>query len=471
MTVTTALPTAYSGTLDITSSIPGVDDDLAALASRGVAELAVEDPALHALLTEEQHRQRDTLMMVAASSVAPASVLAASGASVGNLTTEGYPGRRFHAGCGVADRIEQLAVERAKSVFGARYVNVQPHSGSSANLSVLMSVMSPGDVVLGMELDCGGHLTHGSPASISGRYFTSVGYHVGPDGFIDLAEVAELADKHRPRVIVCGASAYPRAVDFAAFREIADRTGALLLADISHVAGLVAAGLHPDPIDSAHVVTTSTYKQLYGPRGGLVMSGRDADGPAPHGKGTLAQFLQRAVFPFSQGTPSMAAVAAKARALDFVSTPRFAVLAHLLRADARAIADQLSTGGLTVVTGGTDIHMVLIDLRPIGLTGDIVEQTLERCDIIVNRNRVPGDTTPVRVTGGIRIGTNSLAARGITPVEARECADLVLQAIALCRAGRQDDRDALAAIAARVATLTRLHPLTEVEGSTVAAPG
>jgi len=463
MTITIAPPaTARGGALDTLSA--NADDDLATLAARGVRELAVEDPALHALLIEEQHRQRDTLMMVAASSVASASVLAASGACVGNLTTEGYPGRRFHAGCGVADRIEQLAIDRAKSVFGARYINVQPHSGSSANLSVLMSLLAPGDVVLGMELDCGGHLTHGSPASISGRYFRSVGYHLDPAGFIDLDEVATLADQHRPRVIVCGASAYPREIDFAAFREIADHAGALLLADISHVAGLVATGLHPDPIDTAHVVTTSTYKQLYGPRGGLVMSGRDADGPAPHGRGTLAQFLQRAVFPFSQGTPSMAAVAAKARALDFVASPRFAQLAHLLRADARAIADQLSAGGLTLVTGGTDTHMVLIDLRPLGLTGDIVEQTLERCDIIVNRNRVPGDLTPVRVTAGIRIGTNSLAARGITPVAARECADLVLRVIALCRTGRQDDCDALATIAASVATLTRRHPLTEVGG-------
>lgn len=464
MTVTMPLPTPRPGRGG-QPGLPhppkptiGAGDELADAALRGVTELSHEDADLYSLLTKEYRRQQDTLMMVAASSVALPSVLAASGTCLNNLTTEGYPGRRFYAGCEVADRIEELAIERARRVFGARYVNVQPHSGSSANLAVLTSIMAPGHTLLGLSLDCGGHLTHGSAASLSGRYFRSVGYHLTNDGRLDLDEVADLTRRHRPRVIICGASAYPRAIDFAAFRPIADSVGALLLADISHVAGLVAAGLHPNPIDAAHVVTTSTYKQLCGPRGGLIMSGHDSEGPAPDGRGTLAAFLQRAVFPFLQGTPSLGAVAAKARALDAVAGADFQTLARRLRDDARAIADRFLNAGLHLVTGGTDTHMVLVDLRPMGLTGDVVEQALERCRIVVNRNRVPGDRTPIRVTGGIRIGTNTLAVRGMGPDAAQRSADLVLEVIGHCRGGILND-DAVNRVAGQVDELCRLYPL------------
>ncbi|MFJ5680526.1 serine hydroxymethyltransferase [Streptomyces sp. NPDC093097] len=424
LTLTTSEPSA--ATVEAT--------DLTGFARHAAQQLRADDATLYDLLTREADRQRDTLMMVAASSVAAPSVLACGGTALGNLTAEGFPGARYHAGCAIADDIEHLAIERARAAFRARAAIVQPHSGSSANLSVLTALMEPGDTLLGLDLDCGGHLTHGSPASLTGRYFNAVGYRVTPDGLLDYEQVRELARARRPKVIVCGASAYPRTIDFARFREIADEVGAYLLADISHIAGLVAAGLHPSPVDHAHVVTTSTYKQLYGPRGGLILLGKDADTPGP-GRGTLAATLRRSVFPSTQGTPDLASVAAKARALDFVATPAFAELAQRLADDAQAIAERLRQHGLRMVTGGTDTHMVLVDLRGTHLTGDMAETALESCGIVVNRNRVPGDTTPVRVTSGLRIGTNTLAARGMGPAEAANCADLLAQVLAATTRG------------------------------------
>lgn len=401
-----------------------VDGPLAATATDGLRRLSSQDPALFSMLERDQIRQEETLAMVASASAADSSVLACEGSAVGNVTTEGYPGRRYHAGCVVVDEIERLAVDRAKDVFGARYANVQPHSGSTANQVVMTSLLDPGDTIMGMELSAGGHLTHGAPVSFSGRYFRPVSYGVGPDGRLDHGEIVELARRHRPRLIVCGASSYPREIDFARFREIADEVGAYLLADISHIAGLVAAGLHPSPIDAAHFTTTSTYKQLYGPRGGLILMGADADTPGPGGR-RLSSVIQQGVFPYFQGTPRVNGIAAKARALGIVGSAGFHRLAERVLDDARALASALAELGWRVQTGGTDNHMVLVDTGGSGLTGANAERSLESCGIIVNRNKIPGDGYPARISGGVRFGTNSLALRGMGSEAMVECATLV----------------------------------------------
>lgn len=402
-----------------------MDDRLVAFAQQGIESLHDDDPLLYQLLHREHQRQGRVLTMVAASSIADPAVLACESMVLANVTTEGYPGARFHAGCAVVDEIEQLALARARAAFGAVYANVQPHSGSSANEIVLFSLLRPGDTLLGQELSAGGHLTHGARASVAGQYFQAVGYGLGPDGLLDYDQVARLAHAHRPRLIICGASAYPRTIDFARFRAIADEVGAYLLADISHIAGLVASGVHPSPIPHAHFTTTSTYKQLYGPRGGLILMGAAADQPAPDGKRSLADSIQRAVFPFFQGTPSLGSIAAKARALAWVATPAFRTLAERIVDDAQALAAALLARDYQVLTGGTDNHMILIDVAARGLTGVIAEQALEECGIIVNKNRIPGDIRPALITSGLRLGTNTLARRGLSPAAMATCADLV----------------------------------------------
>ena len=400
-------------------------DPVGEIVARGATLLAAEDPQLHAILVREHARQSETLSLVASSSPVGLSVLAAQSSIAVNVTAEGYPGRRYHAGCQVIDDIESLAVGRAKQLFGAQYANVQPHSATTANYAVMSGLLRPGDTLLGMELSSGGHLTHGSPAAYSGQYFTAVGYGLDGDGYLDYEQVAKLARDHRPRLIICGATAYSRQIDFPRFRAIADEVGAYLLADISHTAGLVAARLSPSPVDHAHVTTMCTHKQLYGPRGGLILAGRDHDMPAPRGVGTLADFLQRTVFPFYQGAPALNAIAAKARALDTASTPQFLATAGRIVAFARALADGLGSRDFTVVSGGTDNHTVLIDLSPRGLGGLVAERALEECGIVVNKNRVPGDMTPALVGGGIRLGSNTTAGRGMGAEEGARCALLI----------------------------------------------
>jgi glycine hydroxymethyltransferase len=395
------------------------------LSELGFDRLASDDPTLFDLLSREQLRQARTLSMVASSSVADPSVLVCEGSSLSNVTTEGYPGRRYHAGCEIVDQVENIAVERAKAAFGARYANVQPHSGSSANQVVMFGLLSPGDRILGLDLDSGGHLTHGARVNVSGQYFDAIGYKLDEQGLIDYAQVRELALKHRPRLIISGASAYPRTINFARFREIADEAGALLLADISHISGLVAAGCHPSPIDHAHITTTSTYKQLYGPRGGLILCGRDADMRLPNQKRSLAETMQYALFPAVQGTPNLGAVAAKARAFALVASPAFKDLARLIVADARALAACLVNKGYRVLTGGTDNHIVVIDVGARGLTGRVAEAALEECGLIVNKNRIPHDTRSALVASGVRFGTNTLALRGMGPDAMASCVELV----------------------------------------------
>ncbi|MFC8653627.1 serine hydroxymethyltransferase [Streptomyces sp. JL1001] len=396
-----------------------------ALLNEGFAALREADPDLAALLDAELDQQCSTLAMVASSSVADPSVLAAAGAVLSNVTAEGYPGARYHPGSRYFDEVERLAEARARAAFGAQYANVQPHSCSSANLSVLMSLLPPGGVLLGLGLDSGGHLTHGSAASVTGRHFLAVSYGLDPHGRIDLDEVRRLAHAHRPGVVLAGASAYPRRIDFARFRAVADEVGAYLVADISHIAGLVAAGEHPSPIDLAHVTTTSTYKQLGGPRGGLILSGAEHRTPGPDGRTPLSDLMDRAVFPRSQGTPSPASIAAKARALGLLRTESARWAARLIVENARALADGLARRGHRVLTGGTDNHMVVLDLRPSGISGLVAERALEGCGILANRNRIPGDTRSAQVTSGLRLGTNILAQRGMGASEMGQCVELI----------------------------------------------
>ncbi|WP_190123126.1 serine hydroxymethyltransferase [Streptomyces inusitatus] len=395
------------------------------IAEMGWSVLARNDPGLGALLDAEAKYQTASLSMVASASVAPPSVLCANGTVMSNVTAEGYPGARYHPGAVHFDGIERLAVERAKHVFGARYANVQPHSCSSANLAVMAALLPRGGKVLALDLDSGGHLTHGASASVSGKYYDVARYGVEPDGSLDYDKILGRALEHRPNVVIAGASAFPRWLDFARFRAIADRVGAYLIADISHIAGLVAAGLHPSPIDYAHITTTSTYKQLAGPRGGLILLGEDYRRAGPDGRTELWKLMQRAVFPGFQGTPDPSSIAAKARALAIASSGGFHTTMKRVVDDAKALSDELMTLGYDVLTGGTDNHMVLVDVRTAGLTGVVAERALEECGILVNRNKIPGDPLPPTVGGGLRFGTNILAQRGMGPLAVRECARLV----------------------------------------------
>jgi glycine hydroxymethyltransferase len=405
---------------------------LASFVSQGSGILASEDPSLHRALIAEHLRQDRTLMMVASSSIVDPSVLACLASPTMNVTAEGYPGARYHAGCREIDLIERLTIDRARAAFGARYANVQPHSATTANYAILSALLNPGDVILGMKLDQGGHLTHGYPVAFSGSYFRAFNYGVNSRGHIDYTQAHELAMEHRPKLIICGATAYPRTIEFARFREIADEVGALLLADISHIAGLIVAGLHPSPIDHAHITTTCTHKQLGGPRGGLIMSGRDADSLAGENGRTLAQQLHRAVFPYFQGAPILPAIAAKARTLALVQTDEYRATARRIAENSTHLADALMELGYKVVTGGSDNHIVLLDFIGTPLSGLVIERALEDVGIVVNKNHIPGDPRPSAVTSGIRIGTNSIAQRGFGPTEVRQCArliDLVLRAI------------------------------------------
>lgn len=402
---------------------------LAEFMQQGIDLLYKEDPTLYELLDEEHRRQNNTLTMIAASSIADPSTLACESMVTSNVTSEGYPGARYHAGCKFVDEIERLAIERARTAFQAQYANVQPHSGSTANQIVMFSLLKPGDTILGLDLNSGGHLTHGSKASVSGQYFNAVAYGLNNEGFIDYDQVHRLAHEFMPKLIITGASAYPRIIDFKRFREIADEVGAFLLADISHIAGLVVAGEHPSPIDHAHLTTTSTYKQLYGPRGGLILMGRDYESFGPDGKKTLTDVIQRGVFPFFQGTPNLNTIAAKARALSMVTTPRFKEMAKRIIIDAQVLARCFADKGYRVLTGGSDNHIALIDVLASGVTGVIAERALEECNIIVNKNRIPGDKKSALITSGMRIGTNSLALRGMGGDDMPQCADLIHQVL------------------------------------------
>ncbi|MFJ9712311.1 serine hydroxymethyltransferase [Streptomyces sp. NPDC101234] len=387
------------------------------------AQLDDFDPEIATAIDAELARQRGTLEMIASENFAPLAVMQAQGSVLTNKYAEGYPGRRYYGGCEHVDAIEQIAIDRIKALFGAEAANVQPHSGAQANAAVMAALLQPGDTILGLDLAHGGHLTHGMRLNFSGRLYKVAAYQVGEDDHrIDMDQVRKLAHEHRPKLIVAGWSAYPRHLDFAEFRRIADEVGAYLMVDMAHFAGLVAAGLHPSPVPHAHVVTTTTHKTLGGPRGGVILSTAE-----------LAKKINSAVFPGQQGGPLEHVVAAKAVAFRMAAQPEFAdrqrrTLEGAAILAERLLAEDTKAAGVSVLTGGTDVHLVLVDLRHSELDGKQAEDRLHRVGITVNRNAVPFDPRPPMVSSGVRIGTPALAARGFGAEEFTEVADIVATA-------------------------------------------
>lgn len=407
------------------------------------------DPEIAAVLDRELARQQNTLEMIASENFVPLAVLQAQGSVLTNKYAEGYPGRRYYGGCEEVDVAESIAIERAKALFGAEFANVQPHSGATANAAVLHAIARPGDTILGLALDQGGHLTHGMKINFSGRLYDIVAYGVDPEtSLVDMDEVRRLALEHRPKVIIAGWSAYPRQLDFAAFRAIADEVGAYLWVDMAHFAGLVAAGVHPSPVPHAHVVSSTVHKTIGGPRSGFILT-NDPD---------LAKKLNSAVFPGQQGGPLMHVIAAKATAFKIAGTPEFRDRQERTLRGARIVAERLGRqdaqdAGVAVRSGGTDVHLVLVDLRESPLDGKQAEDLLHSAGITVNRNAVPNDPRPPMTTSGLRIGTPALATRGFGDEEFTEVADIIAEALI---GGAAADVEALRA---RVKALTERFPL------------
>ena len=378
------------------------------------------DPEVAAAISGEIGREQRQIELIASENFASPAVLEAQGSVLTNKYAEGYPGRRYYGGCEFVDVAEQLAIERARRLFGCAYANVQPHSGASANLAVFLALLRPGDTILGMSLAAGGHLTHGAPPNVSGKWFEAIGYGVRRDDQrIDFDEIAELAERHRPKLIIAGGSAYPRVLDFARFREIADRVGAYLMVDMAHIAGLIATGLHPSPFPHAHVVTSTTHKTLRGPRGGLIL----ADDP------DLGKKLNSALFPGLQGGPLMHVIAAKAVAFEEALRPDFKAYARAVVENARVLADAMLAGGLDLVSGGTDNHLLLVDLRPKRLTGRVAEDSLERAGITCNMNGIPFDPEKPTVTSGIRLGSPAATTRGFGVAEFQETGRMIVEVL------------------------------------------
>ncbi|MEU6850501.1 serine hydroxymethyltransferase [Actinacidiphila alni] len=404
------------------------------------------DPDVAAAVDAELHRQQSTLEMIASENFAPVAVLEAQGSVLTNKYAEGYPGRRYYGGCEHVDVIEQLAIDRVKALFGAEAANVQPHSGASANAAAMAALLKPGDTILGLDLAHGGHLTHGMKINFSGKLYKVAAYHVDEHtGLVDMAEVEKLAREHRPQLVIAGWSAYPRQLDFAEFRRIADEVGAYLMVDMAHFAGLVAAGLHPSPVPYADVVTTTTHKTLGGPRGGVILS-----------RAELAKKINSAVFPGQQGGPLEHVIAGKAVAFKAAATDEFkdrqarTLQGAKILAD-RLVRDDLTEVGVSVLSGGTDVHLVLVDLRDSALDGQQAEDRLHSVGITVNRNAIPNDPRPPMVTSGLRIGTPALATRGFDAEDFREVAEIIAAAL-------KPSYDA-AALKERVTALTAKHPL------------
>ena len=370
--------------------------------------LADRDPELAAAIGKEATRQQHQIELIASENIVSRAVLEAQGSILTNKYAEGYPGKRYYGGCEYVDIAEELAIERARKLFNCGFANVQPNSGSQANQGVFQAVLKPGDTILGMSLAAGGHLTHGAKPNQSGKWFNAVQYGVRPDDhLIDFEEVARLARAHRPQLIIAGGSAYPRQIDFRRFREIADEVGALFLVDMAHFAGLVAGGVHPNPLDHAHIATTTTHKTLRGPRGGMILTNDEA----------LAKKINSAIFPGIQGGPLMHVIAAKAVAFGEALTPEFRAYAAQVVANARAMAKACKDAGLDVVSGGTDTHVALIDLRPKGVTGKDAEAALERAFITCNKNGIPFDPAPPTITSGVRVGSPAGTTRGFGEAE------------------------------------------------------
>jgi glycine hydroxymethyltransferase len=389
------------------------------------------DLAVAASIDRELSRQQNQIELIASENIVSANVLRAQGSVLTNKYAEGYPGKRYYGGCEFVDEVETIAIERAKELFGAGYANVQPHSGAQANQAVFLALLQPGDRIMGMSLAHGGHLTHGSPVTMSGKWFDVVSYQVREsDQLIDYDQMRAVALETRPKLIVAGASAYPRVIDFAAFRAVADEIGAYLMVDMAHYAGLVAAGVYPDPMPHAHVVTTTTHKTLRGPRGGMILTNDEA----------LAKKFNSAVFPGNQGGPLMHVIAAKAVAFGEALEPGFKLYAQDVAANARVLAETLIAGGLNIVSGGTDCHMVLVDLRPKNVKGRDAEHALERAGLTCNKNAIPFDPEKPAVASGVRLGTSAGTTRGFGQAEFKRVGELILDVIdALAVAGPEGD--------------------------------
>ncbi len=382
--------------------------------------LAGADAEVTNAVARELSRQQNEIELIASENIVSRAVMEAQGSVMTNKYAEGYPHRRYYGGCQYVDIAEELAIERAKALFGAEFVNVQPHSGAQANQTVFLALLQPGDTFMGMDLSAGGHLTHGAKVSLSGKWFNAVTYGLDPETErIDYDQVAELAREHRPKLIIAGGSAYPRIIDFARFREIADEVGAILMVDMAHFAGLVAGGVHPNPLEYAHVVTTTTHKTLRGPRGGMVLTNDEA----------LAKKINSALFPGLQGGPLMHVIAAKAVAFGEALRPEFAAYAAQVVENAQVLGETLKEGGLRVITDGTDTHLLLIDLRPLGITGKAAEAALGRANITCNKNAIPNDPEKPFVTSGIRLGAPAATTRGFGPEEFRLTGELILKVL------------------------------------------
>ena len=400
----------------------------------------VVDSEVQDALDGELERQRTTIELIASENFTSPAVLAAQGSVLTNKYAEGYPGKRYYGGCEQVDKVENIAIERAKQLFGADHVNVQPHSGSQANEAAYAALIDPGDKVLSMDLAHGGHLTHGMKLNFSGRTYDFVHYGVGEDGYIDYDKVRDIALRERPRMILAGASAYPRVFDFERFREISDEVGAFFLADMAHIAGLVAAGVHPSPIPYSEIVTTTTHKTLRGARGGMILCREE-----------FAKKVNSRVFPGMQGGPLMHAIAGKAVAFGEALQPEFEDYARRIVENCRALAEGLLEGGLNLVSGGTDNHLVLVDLIDAGVTGKELEDSLEAVGVTCNKNMVPNDPEPPTVTSGVRLGTAAMTTRGMGEDEMREISDIIVATTRGETAGLRD----------RVAALTEAYPLYE----------
>ena len=413
--------------------------------------LSTRDPELFGSIRNELGRQRDEIELIASENIVSAAVMEAQGSVMTNKYAEGYPGKRYYGGCQFVDVAEQLAIDRAKQLFGCEFANVQPNSGSQANQGVFQALIKPGDTILGMNLASGGHLTHGAAPNQSGKWFNAVQYGVRQqDNLIDYEEIAALAKEHQPKMIIAGGSAIPRQIDFAKFREIADSVGAYLMVDMAHFAGLVAGGEHPSPFPYADVATTTTHKTLRGPRGGMILTNNE----------DIAKKVNSAIFPGIQGGPLMHVIAAKAVAFGEALRPEFKVYAKQVIANAQALSDELMKGGLDIVTGGTDTHVMLVDLRPKGVKGNVTDKALGRAHITCNKNGIPFDPEKPTVTSGIRLGTPAGTTRGFKEEEFRQIARMIVKVIDGIAANGEDDNDAVEAeVRTEVAALCAKFPL------------
>ena len=414
------------------------------------SSLSQTDPEVAAALQDELFRQQDQIEMIASENIVSNAVLEAQGSILTNKYAEGYSGRRYYGGCEYVDVVETLAIDRAKQLFNCNFVNVQPHSGAQANQAVFLALLQPGDTVLGMSLASGGHLTHGAGPNLSGKWFNAVQYGVSKEsGRIDYDEVRALAEKCKPKMIVAGASAYPRTLDFEAFREIADSVGAYLMVDMAHISGLVAAGVHPSPVPHAHIVTSTTHKTLRAARGGIILSNDES----------LGKKINSAVFPGLQGGPLMHAIAGKAVAFGEALKPDFKTYIQTVVDNARVLGEVLLDRGLDLVAKGTDTHLVLVDLRPKGLTGDITEVSLENAGITCNKNGVPFDPEKPMVTSGVRLGTPAGTTRGFGSEEFRQVGHLIGDVLDGLASNRNDNSDIEAKVRGRVRKLCRAFPI------------